>query len=160
MKQLACPENGSGIHIQVTDIWNTEQEKPSAREAITVDKTLNLLVSLLESHQTSVLILDALDECPKESRTFIIKDLLSIIAKANARIKVFISSRHSLDIENRLQDLPHVCIEATDNADDIENYVKTELTLRVEDGRLLEGMVSVGLRAKIEETLIAGANGM
>ena len=125
-----------------------------------VDASLKLLLGILESHTTSVLVLDGLDECSKESRNFILKDLLFLIAKSNAPVKVFISSRHSLDIENRLRNLPHVCIEATDNADDIENYVKTELTERIEDGRLLEGNVSEDLRANIESVLIAGANGM
>lgn len=160
VKQLACPANGTGIHIQITDIWNAEQKDPFARKQIPADASLKLLLGILETYQTSVLILDALDECSKESRSFILKDLLSLIAKSNARVKVFISSRHSLDIEDRLRNLPHVCIEATDNAIDIENYVKTELTVRIEDGRLLRGNVSQDLRTHIERVLIAGANGM
>ena len=162
IKQLASPANGTGIHTQIMDVWNAEQKDPSARKQIPADASLKLLLSILESYQNqiSVLIVDALDECSKESRKFILKDLLFLIAKSNATVKVFISSRHSLDIEDRLRDLPHVCIEARDNAVDIQNYVKTELTLRIEDGSLLRGKVSQDLRTHIEEVLIAGANGM
>jgi len=73
---------------------------------------------------------------------------------------VFISSRHNLDIETRLQDLPHVCIEARDNAEDIENYVQKELAMKIQDKRLLRGNVSPELRKHIEEVILRDANGM
>ncbi|KAF8451417.1 hypothetical protein BGX38DRAFT_1091824, partial [Terfezia claveryi] len=73
---------------------------------------------------------------------------------------VFISSRHNLAIETRLRDLPHVCIEAGDNADDIANYVKRELILAIQDQRLLRGNVSPELKTTIEEVILRDANGM
>ena len=103
IKQLACPADGTGIHVEVKDVWNAEQKDPSARKEIPVDASLKLLLSLLESYKTSVLILDALDECSKESRNFIFKDLLLLLAKSNPPVRVFISSRHSLDIQDRLK---------------------------------------------------------
>ena len=93
-----------------------------------------------------MVILDALDECSKEIRTHLLRGLLSIVRKAKYPFKVFIASRHNLDIENYLRGLPHVCIEAKDNAEDIENYVRHELTLAVEEKRLLRGNLSQELK--------------
>jgi len=79
---------------------------------------------------------------------------------AKRPFKVFISSRNSLDIEDHLRGLPHVCIEASDNAQDIENYVQQEITLAIQDKRLLRGKVSQELRGCVEEVLLRDANGM
>ena len=105
-------------------------------------------------------MLDALDECSKESRGLIISDLLSILKKSKHPVKAFISSRHSLEIEDRLRNFPNVSIEAKDNAEDIENYVKSALTKRIENQELLRGRVSLELRYRIEEVLQRDANGM
>jgi len=97
---------------------------------------------------------------PQISRVFILEDFLSLAAKPNKTVKILISSRYSLDIEDRLRDLPHVCIESRDSAEDIENYVKTEIALRVQDRRLLLGKVSQELTEHIQDVLLGGAKGM
>ena len=140
--------------------YKNEQKDPSSRKTLSVDACLKLLPSLLGYYEHAVIVLDALDECSKECRGSIIRDLLSILKKSKRPVKAFISSRHSLDIENRLRNFPNVSIEAKDNAEDIENYVKSELTQRIEDQELLQGHVSEGLRCHIEEVLQRDANGM
>ena len=72
---------------------------------------------------------------------------------------MFIASRHFLDIEDRLKDLLHVCIEARDNAEDIENYVTKGLALRVQN-RKLRGKISPELKQLIKDLLLRNANGM
>jgi len=146
--------------MAVRDAYTKEHQDPYARRALTTEASLTLLTSLVESYQTPVIVLDALDECPPESQCFILEDFLSLREKSKQTVKILISSRHSLDIEDRLQNLPHVCIEARDNAEDIENYVKTEIALRVRDRRLLRGKVSQDLIEHIQEVLLRDANGM
>jgi len=160
VKQFACPASGTGIHMAVRDAYTKEHQDPYARGALTTEAGLTLLTSLVESYQTPVIVLDALDECPPESRCFILEDFLSLIKKSKRTVKILISSRHSLDIEDCLQNSPHVCIEARDNAEDIENYVKTEIALRVRDRRLLRGKVSQDLIEHIQRVLLRDANGM
>lgn len=160
VKQLACPASGTGIYLAVRDAYTKDQQDPFARHTLTIEASLTLLASLIEGYQNPVIVLDALDECPPESRVFILKDFLSLIAKSKRTVKVLISSRHSLDIEDRLRELPHVCIEARDNAEDIENYVKTEIAMRVQDCRLLRGKASQELTEHIQDVLLGGAKGM
>jgi len=140
--------------------YKNEQKDPSARKYLPVDACLRLLPNLLAYYEHAVIVLDALDECPKESRGLILSDLLSILKNSKRPVKAFISSRHSLEIEDRLRKFPNVSIQAEDNAEDIENYVKSTLTRRIEDQELLRGRVSTELRQRIEEVLQREAHGM
>ena len=140
--------------------YKNERRDPSARRNLPVESCLKLLSNLLEHYKHVVIVLDALDECSKESRGLILSDLLSILKKSKHPVKAFISSRYSLDIEVRLRNFPNICIEARDNAGDIENYVKSELTRRIENTELLQGHVSMELREHIEKVLQRDANGM
>ena len=167
IKQLACRRmdtietvGHAQISIDALEAYNKEQKDPSSRRQLNFDSSLSLLGHLVECFEHPVVVLDALDECSEEVRGQLLGGLLSIIRNAKCPLKVFISSRHNLDIENHLRDLPHVCIEARDNAQDIENYVRQQLTMRVQDKRLLQGNVSHELSKCIEETILGGANGM
>ena len=162
IKQLACPpQNPEGrINAHAFEAYNNEQKDPSSRHQLNFDSSLNLLIQLAESFQHPAVVLDALDECSKEVCGHLLRGLLSVIEKAKCPLKVFISSRHSLDIETRLQGLPHVCIEATDNAEDIETYVQLQLKIVIQEQRLLRGKVSDNLRACVEHVILGCANGM
>jgi len=166
IKQMACPPLGmarkrTGICTEALEAYDKEQEDdPGARKQLNFSASLKLLGHLVECFTHPVVVLDALDECSEEVRGHLLRGLLSVIKKAKCPFKVFISSRHNLDIETRLQNLPHVCIEARDNAEDIANYVQQELTLAIQDKRLLRGNVSQELRNCVEEVILRDANGM
>jgi len=89
-----------------------------------------------------------------------VNSLLFILKESKRPVKAFISSRHSPEIEDRLRNFPNVSIEAKDNAEDIENYVRSTLTRQIEGQELLRGRVSAELRQRIEEVLQRDANGM
>jgi len=167
IKQLACPPvdtiktaSHSRINTAALEAYNKEQIDPCSRRQLNFDSSITLLVRLVECFQHPAVVLDALDECSEEVRSHLLRGLLSVIKKTKCPCKVFISSRHNLDIETRLQELPHVCIEARDNAEDIENYTRQELNLAIQEKRLLRGNVSQELRQCMEETILGGANGM
>jgi len=142
------------------DAYNKEQKDPSSRHQLNFDSSLNLLGHLIECFERPVVLLDALDECTEEVQAQLLRGLLSVVSKAKCPVKVFISSRHSLDIETRLRNLPHVCIEARDNAEDIENYVRRELNSAIQEERLLRGKVSKELRECVEKVILKDSNGM
>ena len=166
IKQLACPSidimanKRAPICTEALEVYDKEQKDPSSRRQLDFGSSLNLLGQLVECYEQPVVVVDALDECSEEVRSHLLRGLLSVIRKAKCPFKVFIASRHSLDIENYLQDLPHVCIGARDNAEDIENYVQQELTLAIQEKRLLWGNVSQDLRKCIEDVILRDANGM
>jgi len=142
------------------EAYKKEQEDPSSRHQLNFNSSLNLLSQLVECFAHPAVVIDALDECSEEVRSQLLQGLLSVIKKAKCPFKVFVASRHNLEIENYLQDLPHVCIEARDNAQDIQNYVQQELSLGIQHKRLLRGNVSQDLRKCMEEIILRDANGM
>ena len=129
--------------------YNKEQQDPASRTQLGFDACLPLLGHLVECFAHLAVVLDALDECSEEARGDLLQGLLTVIKQAKCPFKVFIASRHNLGIENYLRDLPHVCIEARGNAEDTENYVQQQLTLRVQE-----------LSKYIEDVILRGANGM
>ncbi|KAF8427950.1 hypothetical protein EV426DRAFT_640542 [Tirmania nivea] len=161
VKQLASPpDTDTGIYTEVLEAYKKEQKDPSSRCQLNIKDSLQLLDQLLKHYKHPAIVVDALDECPEETRGMIIQDLRSILDSAKHPVKVSIASRHSLDIEDRLQDLLHVRIEARDNAEDIENYVTKELDLRVRNKQLLRGKISEELKELIKKVLLRDAHGM
>jgi len=71
IKQLACPPNETAIYTEALQAYKNELKDPSARKNLPVDACLKLLSNLLEYHEHAVIVLDALDECSKESRRLI-----------------------------------------------------------------------------------------
>ena len=137
-----------------------EHKDPFSRSQLSIKDSLQLLSKLLQHYQHPAIVIDALDECSEETRGLIIEDLRSILNNATHPVKVFITSRHNLDIEDRLQSLLHVRIEARDNAEDIENYVANELALSVQNRKLLRGKASPELRQLIKDVILRDAHGM
>ena len=161
MKQLACPlATNTGIYTEALEAYQKEQQDPSSRRQLSIKDSLQLLGRLLKHYKHPAIVLDALDECSEETRRVIIGDLRSLLDNASHPVKVFIASRHSLDIEDRLEGLPHVRIEARDNAEDIENYVTQELALSIENKNLLRGKISPELKQLIKDVLLRDAHGM
>ena len=157
---MTRPTSRTRICAEALEAYNKEQEDPSSRHQLNFNASLNLFGQLVKCFEHPAVVLDALDECSEEVRSHLLRGLLAVIKETKCPLKVFISSRHNLDIEIRLRDLPHVCIEARDNAQDIENYVQQELTLAIHDQRLLYGDVSKELRKYMEEIILRDANGM
>jgi len=161
VKQLACPPaTVTGMYKEALEAYKKERKDPSSRCQLSIKDSLQLLNQLLQRYKHPAIILDALDECPEETRGLIIQDLRSILDNAKHPVKVFIASRHSLDIEDRLHDLLHVRIEARDNAEDIGNYVTKELALSVQNKTLLRGRISPELKQRIKDVLLGDAHGM
>lgn len=107
---------------------------------LSINTCLAILLNLLECYEQPALVLDALDECSKESRALVLADLHSILNISSRPVKVFISSRYSLDIEDCLRNFQHVYIqEHLVNSEDIDDYMKRELWLLIQNGHLLRG---------------------
>lgn len=108
------------------------------------------------------LVMDALDECPMSTRSKIFTFLRAVVNDLPS-VKVFVTSRREMDIEEAFQRLhtPSILIEAHNVAADISRYVSDEIR-RLRDGS--DGKVlyikSDALERKIVETLTEKAEGM
>lgn len=80
-----------------------------------------------------ILVVDAIDESTQ--RKCMISDLKTF-RKNCPFIKVLVSSREELDITQAFKSLPHVKINQSDVADDIESFVKAEIAARIREKEL------------------------
>ncbi|KAK5077782.1 hypothetical protein LTR70_009647 [Exophiala xenobiotica] len=99
---------------------------------------VDVLLKAIEHYQLHevFLVVDALDECPKDRRPGILKSIRQIVDWV-PRSKVFVTSRPEADIREAFTTgmrTPYIAIEARSVQDDIYRYV-TEETCRLKQGR-------------------------
>ncbi len=107
------------------------------------------------SFETVYVVVNTLDE--SENRERVVYSLKRIFETSKCA-KVFVTSRHKIDITLALNELPSTTIDATDVAGNIEFYVKAEVTARINARKMK--LRDPNLEGVICDTLIHGAHGM
>ena len=122
-------------------------------------KALLKLFAMMKKLQNVFMVIDALDECPRDGDR---EEILGLIAEMKSwspsNLHLLITSRQETDIEEKLVTLlttPAISIQGSQVAPDIELYVNDQIAT-VTKWKKLE----VGLRLEIKEALVKGANGM
>lgn len=137
------------------------------RDALTPSQLGNVdsFLKAVEHYQLNevFVVIDALDECPKVQRPAILKSLRDIVNCGTCHVKVFVTSRSEMDIEEAFKQMTIECIriEARSVQSDINLYA-TEETRRLRlgsDGRKLN-LNNPALEDQIIETLTTKAEGM
>lgn len=116
-----------------------------------------MLADLFQLYPQTTLVLDALDECDKETRLGFINILDNLIAESTKPIKILISSRRDRDIKHRFKDGPNLEIRAIDNQEDIAMFVKHEITA---SEKYWQHEISFELQELICDTLVDRSGGM
>ena len=116
-----------------------------------------LLLQLIEIYPQITLVVDALDECNKETRASFLEKLdILVSGKSSYLVKIFISSRPELDIKHRFSDESNMEIRATNNEKDIAMFVDD----KIKDKKEWYCKISSELRELICETLVSKSDGM
>ncbi|XEU97320.1 hypothetical protein FSHL1_002606 [Fusarium sambucinum] len=152
LRQLSTPLK----QVESGKIHQTLKGLPDRLEtsgmALDISTCQNLIESLVCDYSRTTIILDALDECERDSRAELMK---AVSCLRNRGIRVFISSRTDDDIQRHFQDNPVIEIQATDNEDDINSFVRHELS---QDPRW--NSLSLELQRQIEATFHDKSQGM
>lgn len=111
-------------------------------------------------HTSYALVIDGMDECDQNLRYQLFDSLNQIVSTSEMAVKVFISSRDDRDIKEWLENWPHVYILASENRNDIDEFIETEVTQSIRERRLLHGKISQAMKEQIVSTLSQGAGGM
>ena len=129
------------------------------------DDLKKIFLAIIQEFGCVFFVVDALDECTLHERKDLIEFLLSItgIVSTSASygtVKLFVTSRKAPDIEQAFQQnpVPTIEIEATKVNSDIELYVKAQIELRVQNGRL--NIQNMSLKDEILSALTMKAGGM
>lgn len=163
LKQLSCSNSALPVRDPVAKTYKETKEKAEENGCepakLSAMECVGLIVNLLESNPATIII-DALDECDPARRHELLTGLDNIIQQSASLVKVFVSSRDDNDIVCRLNHSPNLFIRASDNSEDIERFVHSEVAQCIKDKRLLSGKVSERLKSRITATLVDGAQGM
>lgn len=160
VKQLSCVQVGSDLQTPIVSLYNDRKKAGFSSNSLLFQESLALIISLSRSYPQISIVIDALDECDPLKRGKFLASLETIIKSSVGLVKIFVSSRDDNDIVRRLDGVPNLWIEATDNRDDIKHYVETEITRCINGGELLNGVVKRELKQRIIESLTNGAQGM
>jgi hypothetical protein len=109
-------------------------------------KQMKLLVAqILEILPCTRVVIDGLDECPRDCQKSVLKELQTLCFNPAIRLKILISSRREIDIRDKLSGKPHIELDERDEVSlDIGMYVRYKTTkLRTRDRSLLDRIVVI-----------------
>jgi len=163
LKQLSCSKPNLPVREPVARKYKEMKEEADddgcEPAKLTITECVRLILALLESNPATIII-DALDECDPSRRHELLLAFDKIIRDSANVVKIFVSSRDDHDIVCRLVNSPNVYIRASDNGEDIERFIRSEVDQSIIEKRLLSGNVSDELKSRIISVLIKGAQGM
>jgi hypothetical protein len=160
VRQLSCLKPGLPIMEPITTMYKERDERGFDITKLTLEECLKLLIELTGLYPSTTILLDALDECDPDTRHELLQALDDLIQNSTGLVKIFVSSRDDKDIVWRLRDSPNLYVQAGDNSEDIERFVRFEVERSINRRMLLGGEVSDELRHAVINTLISGAQGM
>jgi hypothetical protein len=136
-RQLANLNPFSALLPPVVKKYAEEEEQGNAAGTLDIDDARELILDLVSIYPVTFIMIDALDECPREGRATIIEFIKTVIRSSSNLVKFFISSREDGDIVFHLGGFPSLRISSGKNQVDIEAFVKAETKRLVDSGSLL-----------------------
>jgi hypothetical protein len=113
-----------------------------------------LRIEIATFYSSAFIVLDALDEGPEDEATQI--NLVSNLRKLGGTVRLLVTSRNLPPIARLMAGVPQLAIQAQD--DDIEKYIKNQLSTTPQFWRLLGG--SSELQTTLIPTLRSSCSGM
>ncbi|KAL7276025.1 hypothetical protein RUND412_001020 [Rhizina undulata] len=159
VKQLSLLSPEGFLPKAVISLYEQQKNDGVESRRLSLDKSTELIRQLSKAFEQIVIIVDALDECDKETRHQLMTALKNL-RSSTERLKIFITSRNDDDIRIQFETENEVFIQQSDNSNDIELFVVTEVEKYILAKRLLGGEVRPELKQAIIDTLIKGADGM
>jgi ankyrin repeat domain-containing protein 50 len=156
-RQLCLTRNGDAIQHSLVQLYYQKRKTGFASGKLKIEESRDILLQLVQTYPHTTLVLDALDECHKDTRRQLVDILDMLITQSPKPVKIFISSRPDQDIKHRFGCGPNVHIKATDNRDDIAKFVNDKLNNSPE---YWQNSIDRDLKREICETLVDKSEGM
>lgn len=160
VKQLCLMSPEETFPAPMLSIYKRRKKDADLSNLLSVDEIKFLLVDLSAGFLQTTIVIDALDECDRDTRGIIFDVLEHVMSAPKNPVKIFVTSRDDGDLRRRLENSPNVYIQEGDNSNDICRYIDSEIHICIKTGKLLEGEVDDTLKAHIIEALRKGARGM
>lgn len=150
------PASGGSIQPSIEQLYVRKRETAFASGTLNFEESRDILLQLAPCYQQITLVLDALDECNKQTRQQLLDALDMLVNQSKSCVKVFISSRPDEDIKRRFGDGLNMEIKATDNRDDIAKFVDE----KIENSSGWQDEITPEMKKEIRETLVDKSEGM
>jgi ankyrin repeat domain-containing protein 50 len=125
---------------------------------LTVNGCKSFIKKFIGLYPQTTIILDALDECERDTQDDLIRILQEFLEEALRPLKLLISSRPEGNIRAAFKDTLNVNVTAADNGDDIFKFVSTEIAKHRKWEKWKKE--DPGLETEIVGALQRGAKGM
>ncbi|KAL7266228.1 hypothetical protein RUND412_011235, partial [Rhizina undulata] len=158
VKQLSLLSPEGSLPKTLISLYKEQRKDGIEFRPLGLDKSTKLIQQLSKAFEQTVIVVDALDECNKESRYKLLVALKKLCSTEG--LKIFLTSRNDDDIRLELENESEVFIQPSDNSGDIKIFVEREVEKYISTKKLLSGNVPLELKQTIIDTLIEGANGM
>lgn len=157
VRQLSIFQNHNGLQRSIAQLYNQKKRNGFASGKLRLEESQTVLADLFQLYPQVTLVLDALDECDRKTRSNLIGVLDNLIEKSIKPVKILISSRQDRDIKRHFETGPNLAIQAVDNQDDIEKFLNHELSV---EGNFWCDEMSSELKNCICHTLLEKSRGM
>ena len=157
VRQLSTSSTGDAIQPCAVHVYEEKEKLGFASNKLKLEETQRLLLDLVNIYPQTTLILDALDECDKDTRSELVKVFDSLLRDSSNPIKIFISSRPDSDIRDRFERGPNLEIQATHNQGDIASFVDQRIR---ESPRKWHSKIHPELRHEVCRTILEKSHGM
>lgn len=158
VKQMSVVWPEAGLPKPVVAAYNERAKGGMAAGPLVFQECFDLLISLLDLYPRTTIVIDGLDESDPMERWRLLEALTAIMHTSTNSVKIFISSRDDTDIRFKLEQVPNLYIDAHDNREDIERFIKREISQT--GGRRRLWRLPEGLQSRIISVILEKANGM
>ncbi|MCJ1263941.1 hypothetical protein MMC22_003812 [Lobaria immixta] len=156
VRQLSSPVTGLPLKPPVLVKYKQKRLAASPPATLGLKESKELIKELIQDGYSSItIIIDGLDECNSQKRGDIFRYLVELLRLPGTVVKIFICSRNEPDIFESFGDLNSLCIDASNNTEDIRRFVEQEV-----ETRLLGGKADDGLKEMVKKKLCEKAQGI
>lgn len=154
ISQLALSPDGKSVAEELKNLYAEAINHGRNGSQLNSEQSWQLLLALIESRDSTVIIIDALDKCPKPAELL---SRLRDLSKSCPKLNLFFSSQAVVSVEEYFPDIKTTTITASKNSDDIAAFVKGEVEHFEE---IRPGLLGANLTQDIIDTLSTHAEAM
>ena len=158
VRQLTSNANSLSTASFIVDLYDQKQKDGFPSGSLSIEESTKLFSQLAIVLPKLYVVVDALDECSRDSRLQLVNLLSAEISRSSNIIKVFLTSRPDKDIKDRLRLGPNHEISSSDNQEDITAYIQDQIYN--ESPSWWVGHVDEDLKRHICQVLISRCQGM
>ncbi|SPO05438.1 uncharacterized protein DNG_08125 [Cephalotrichum gorgonifer] len=127
VRQLSADRQDSAIVRFIFNMWKEQQNLGFPMKELPVEEAIILLKKLVLVYSSCTIVIDGLDECTEGTRDGLIDVINDLVSEPKSLVRVFIASRNERDITGSFSAGRNHQISASDNQDDIVQFVQSKL---------------------------------